>query len=440
MTTLMKSHGSLLTIELTFELNGSMLDMENHIQEELNKAGCLATTEALKRFDTDGSPIVVAQTKLTARKQKATQYYESPYGPVHVERYLYQSNEGGYTYCPLEDNARIILTATPRYAQIISDKYSRMHAGEVRDDLFSTLRRPCSRCNIQNIAEAVATIAQLKENVWEYDLPPLDAPVASIGVGLDGAYVFIKDEGWREAMSGTISLHDKKGERLHTAYIAASPEYGKQKIHAKMEREIARVKERFPKAATIGLGDGAPDNWSFLETHTDRCVLDFWHVSEYVHKAADAYWGSSMKWKESKEEWLEYWHHALKHESAGALTLLAELQERKKELSGSKAESVQKTITYLSNHLELMHYGEFVQQHFPIGSGVTEAACKSVVKSRCCISGAGWSLGGVGVVLTLRCLRQTKGTWEAFWSKIGRYGIPNAKRFGKKIKTCQAKI
>ena len=163
--TVTKRHGCMLTIELTLDLNGSMLDMEHHIQEELNKAGCLATAEALQRFDTDGSPIVVAKTKLTARKQKATQYYESPYGSVHVERYLYQSNEGGYTYCPLEDDARIVLTATPRYAQIISDKYSRMHAGEVREDLFSTLRRSCSRNNIQNIAEAVATIAQLKENV-----------------------------------------------------------------------------------------------------------------------------------------------------------------------------------------------------------------------------------------------------------------------------------
>jgi hypothetical protein len=432
--TLTKRHGSLLTIELTIELGGSMLDMENTIQDELNKAGCLATSEALKEFDTDGSPITVAHTKLTARKEKASQHYESPHGVVSVERYLYQSNQGGYTYCPLEDGARIILTSTPRYAQIISDKYSHMHASEVQHDLFTTLRRSCSKNNVQNIADAVATIAQLKEDTWEYALPELESPVASIGIGLDGAYVFIKKEGWREAMSGTIALYDKAGNRLHTAYIAAPPEYGKQEFQAKMTREIERVKARFPKAKTVGLGDGAKDNWTFLTQHTSEQALDFWHVSEYVHKAADAYWGHSAKWRESKEEWLEKWHHTLKHEEQGASQLLAELKKRKKELGGKKATTVQTSIKYISNHIELMNYGSFVKRCLPIGSGVTEASCKTIVKSRCCISGAGWSHRGVGVVLTLRTLRQTKGTWETFWKRISRYGIPNAKQFGTKTK------
>jgi hypothetical protein len=181
----------------------------------------------------------------------------------------------------------------------------------------------------------------------------------------------------------------------------------------------------------VGLGDGAKDNWTFLKQHAEECLLDFWHTSEYVHKAADAYWGDAAKWKESKEEWLEHWCHLLKHEPDGAVQLLAEFKERKKELSGSRAETIQKTITYFENHLDLMVYGSFVDRCLPIGSGVTEAACKTVVKSRLCISGAGWSHRGVGLVLTLRTLRQTKGNWESFWTKISRYGIPNAKRFGQ---------
>ena len=63
--------------------------------------------------------------------------------------------------------------------------------------------------------------------------------------------MLLRDEGWREAMCGTISLYDKQGERLHTSYFAAPPEYGKQTFHEKMEREIARMKEKFPKATTI---------------------------------------------------------------------------------------------------------------------------------------------------------------------------------------------
>ena len=43
-----QQQGGMLTLELTLDLNGSMLEMENHIQDELNQAGCLATAEALK--------------------------------------------------------------------------------------------------------------------------------------------------------------------------------------------------------------------------------------------------------------------------------------------------------------------------------------------------------------------------------------------------------
>jgi hypothetical protein len=306
-----------------------------------------------------------------------------------------------------------------------------MPAGDVVEDLFTSIRRNVSRRYVPKLAEAVATIAQLKEDAWEYDLPHLESPVASIGMGVDGTYVLIKEEGWREAMSGTLALYDKKGNRLHTAYIAASPEYGKQQFHEKMSREIERVKARFPKAKTIGLGDGAQQNWTFLEQHTDEQALDFWHSSQYVHKVADAYWGFSEKWKDSKEEWLAKWHHILKHDDSGSTKLLSEFKTLQRELRGSKSEAVQKSITYFENHLPLMNYGSLVKRRLPIGSGVTEAACKTVVKARCSISGAGWAHEGVGMVLTLRTLKLSEGNWESFWSKISRYGVPHAKQFGK---------
>jgi len=423
---------NMLTIEISIELKGSMLDMENAIQEELNHAGRLATEEALRRFDTDGTPITLKGKKLTARKQKATQYYECPYGTVHIDRYIYQSNEGGYTYCPLEDGARIFVTATPRYAQIVSGLYADLDGGKTCRTLYSLLRRKTAKANVQNLAESVASVAQIKEENWEYDIPKLDAEVASVAFGLDGAYVMMREDGWREAMCGTISLYDKKGERLYTSYFAAPPEYGKQKFHAKMDREIERTKARFPTAKYVGLGDGAKDNWTFLRRHTKDLLLDFWHVSEYIHKAADAYWGSAAKWKESKDAWLEQWLHTLKHAKDGAMLLLNELKERKSELTGEKAETVRKTITYMENHLELMKYGTFVRRHLPIGSGVTEASCKTVIKSRMCVSGAGWSPTGSGVVLTLRALHLSEPTWDSFWSRVMRYGVPGSHEYGPK--------
>ncbi len=59
--------GDELTIQVTLKLTGSLLEMENSILDGCNEMGCLATTEALQKFDTDGSPIKWGATKMTAR-------------------------------------------------------------------------------------------------------------------------------------------------------------------------------------------------------------------------------------------------------------------------------------------------------------------------------------------------------------------------------------
>ena len=58
--------------------------------------------------------------------------------------------------------------------------------------------------------------------------------------------MLMTEDGWREAMTGTIALYDSGGERMHTTYVAATPEYGKEKFKTKMGREIERVKARYP--------------------------------------------------------------------------------------------------------------------------------------------------------------------------------------------------
>ena len=73
-----------------------------------------------------------------------------------------------------------------------------------------------------------------------------------------------------------------------------------------------------------------------------------------------------------------------------------------------------------------MRYAQNVERNIPIGSGVTEAACKVVVKQRLCQSGMKWKEKGTSIVLSLRCLRLTNGRWEQFWDKIDKTGLPMA--------------
>jgi hypothetical protein len=67
-----------------------------------------------------------------------------------------------------------------------------------------------------------------------------------------------------------------------------------------------------------------------------------------------------------------------------------------------------------------MDYAGRVAVNEPIGSGVTEAACKVIVKQRLCCSAMKWTEGGAAVVLSLRTLSYTPGRWEEFWSKVDR--------------------
>jgi hypothetical protein len=70
-----------------------------------------------------------------------------------------------------------------------------------------------------------------------------------------------------------------------------------------------------------------------------------------------------------------------------------------------------------------MHYAEALSQQLPIGSGVTEAGCKVIIKARLCAAGMKWKEQGVAIVLSLRTLSYSQGRWPQFWSKINQYGF-----------------
>src|SRR5262249_24271407 len=93
-----------LLVEVPY--NDSMLGFEDALHQRLNGAGVVPTAEGLKRFDTDGPPITIGATKLTSKGQ-VEKDYQTPYGVATVARHVYQSNQGGATFCPLDPDARI---------------------------------------------------------------------------------------------------------------------------------------------------------------------------------------------------------------------------------------------------------------------------------------------------------------------------------------------
>jgi len=210
MATIISQNEEEIILQVRVKLKGSMMEMEESIMDASNELVSLATEEALKKFDTDGSPIKFGNVKMTVRV-KDNKMYQTPYGAVKLKRNIYQTSKGVKTYCPLEDNAQIIRGSTPKFAKQISHKYSNMNAPSVCADLQENHHRKISHSYLQEVTNWVGGIAQAKEETWKYDNSILEKAIKSIVISLDGAYMLMRNDGYREAMVGNISFYDLEG-------------------------------------------------------------------------------------------------------------------------------------------------------------------------------------------------------------------------------------
>jgi hypothetical protein len=417
---IVKSDSTGITLQVTIPYTKDMLTTEESIQQWINEAGLLATQHALSVHDTDGTPIKVGEKKYTSKGQ-LSKTYQCPFGEFELCRHVYQSNTGGITYCPLDNDARIIVFSTPKFAKMVSSKYSNTGSSHVQKDLHENHGRFISRTYIRDISRAVGEFAISKEKEWEYDIPVEPSDVSTIGISLDGTCMLLREDGWRQAMVGSISYYGSNGERLYTSYIAHSPEYGKETFYKDLTGEIYRARKKYPDKKYVGVADGASDNWTFLKSFVQEQVLDFFHVSEYLAKVSKA---AFVKRKSEGQEWLNQACHTLKHETGGANILLEDMKNMlKKKITDEKKEEINTAITYFNNHISQMNYAGYLSEKIPIGSGIIEAACKVIIKQRMCNSGMRWTDAGAKNILVLRCFNETDGKWEQFWKKINKIGF-----------------
>jgi hypothetical protein len=299
---------------------------------------------------------------------------------------------------------------------MISYKYNHAPAKVVQEDLQENHNRKISRSYIQSISQIVSNILLKQEEDWNYEIPDMEEPVATISMGLDGTCMPMGESSWREAMCGTFSFFDKNGNRMNTIYIANAPEYGKENFKNKFDKEAINIKKNYPEAQIIGVADGAKENWSILEKYTVANTLDYYHATEYLTKASR---GVHPRSKEKREAWYENACHTLKNVKDGVEELLNEIKELKnKNLSKSIKDGIEATINYFTNNYARMNYKDSIDNNLPIGSGVTESACKIIVKQRVCVSGANWSEYGAKRFLPIRAICFSDTRWNQSWNKF----------------------
>lgn len=315
---------------------------------------------------------------------------------------------------PIENRCRILADNTPRCARMLSWKYAQMSGESVRTDLRQHHSVCMSVKHIQRTFDEVGEVVKAKEAEWDYEMPVLQQEVACIAIGCDGTTAPVRGEGFKEVMVGSITFYNSEGERLDSIYTACAPEKDKPTFAAIFAQEIEEVKRHYPKVCCQGLADGAAWNWNFLEPRTDVQLTDFFHASSYLTSAA----GAMFRKKEERETWLGTAARQLKHEAGGAQAILQHLKSSPKK----SKEKVEKAITYFTNQLNRMNYSEFLEKKRPIGSGVTEAACKTLVNQRLCNSGMRWHGDAMDKILMARCLIYSSDRWKQFWDKVDRYG------------------
>ena len=257
----------------------------------------------------------------------------------------------------------------------------------------------------------------------EYEQPVVGAAV--LGVSLDGVMAPMKDgaredkreqrrqqgkptrgpAGFREVGCGTLSHYDGAGERLRTVRHARMPEPNKRTLKRQLVAEVECALKSQPQLRVVKVADGARDNWEFLakELPPGEEVVDFYHAAEHLRRAFGHVYGeSSPKAQASFEEYRQLLLKA-KDGVGKVIRTLAYHHARKRRCKALKQE-----LEYFRRNRARMAYARLRAENLPIGSGVVEAACKTLVTQRMKRSGQRWSIDGGQAILTFRALVQSE--------------------------------
>ena len=155
----------------------------------------------------------------------------------------------------------------------------------------------------------------------------------------------------------------------------------------------------------VVIGDGAAWIWNTAHEHFPNavCILDRFHAKERLSNLSKAIHGDTEKAKAWRDELYE------DLDSGRTDILLWKIMVYAKHFSQAK-----ECHTYFSNNRHRMNYPEYRAKGYCTSSGVTEAACKSVVGTRLKRSGMHWSVRGANAITALRTY-QMSGRFESFW-------------------------
>jgi hypothetical protein len=260
--------------------------------------------------------------------------------------------------------------------------------------------------------------------------PGKHRPVLS--VGRDGITLGLRLKGftlYEVATTGTLTVYDRRGKRLGTVYLAYTPESGQVTMSNQLTQLLEEVLRRWqgPLPRLSYVTDAGDNETAYYRKVLRRLrhpttgarlswywVVDYYHASERLWTMAEALFGSgraSWAWVRRMQKLL------LKSGGVGrVLHSAAALQGRVKP-RGKRLANFRRASKYLQVRRQHMRYADYRRVGLPIGSGVTEAACKTVYTQRLKLSGMRWKKAGAQTILTLRVILLS-GVWEQVYERM----------------------
>jgi hypothetical protein len=413
-----------------------LLDVEGQVRDLVAAVERASVQTVLEHLDIDAPHL-----EINGVRHRRVGRHEASYltgaGEVRVERSLYRAGEGRAVTTVDVLGGIVDGWVTPRAAMVACFLVGETTPGMAEEMLARVGGMTTSRSTLDRLPKIVSEDWEGHRLRYER---ALDAVVeipdeaASVAISLDGVMIPMKDgdraakraatraegrppsgpAGYREVGCGTLTLYDADGERLATRRFGRMPESSKASLKESLKCGLDAILDRRPDLRLVKVADGAHDNWTFLSgTLPDGVeVLDYFHAVEHLSRALSAAYGESSREFHRQHERLR---HKLRDDAGGVEQVIRSLRHLARKNPRSKV--LRTELAYFRKNRARMQYATVAAAGLPIGSGVVEAACKTLASTRMKRSGMRWGQEGGQAILTLRS-RQQSGEFDVTWSLL----------------------
>ncbi len=419
----------------------SFEQIETDIKGLMNRLESAILSESLEQYDIH-TKVIIKNGVLYRHVLREEKTYLTCAGKVNVERSLYRSPDGK-NICPLELQAGIVegswTPSAARAAYYITAQLSPYQGENLLKELGrftpskSSLDRLSRRIGLQWEAHHDEFFNTLSDAIT------IPAEAVSISASFDGIMLPMKTKKanvsedknkhiekpaepkkplYKEAACAAVCFYNNEGERLNTLRFGRMPEAKKKRLKDELSQTITKILAQKSDLTLVKLADGARDNWRYLgnvlRPGEGIEILDFYHASEHLNKAIEAAYGKDTA--AGKSHYKKY-RSLLKHDEFGVSKVIRTLNYLHKKHPKRKQLKIE--LNYFRNNRHRMNYAKATAEKLPIGSGVTEASCKTLVTQRLKCSGMRWDISGGQGVLTARSLIQSE-RFDSGWALLGQ--------------------